>query len=60
MDAKLLRRDEFREAVFGRDVGACVVCGAPGQDAHHLVERRLFTGPGEAGGYFVDNGATLC
>lgn len=60
MDPMLLGRDAFRDAVFGRDGGSCVVCGRPGQDVHHLVERRLFTEPGEAGGYFLDNGATLC
>lgn len=60
MGADLLGRDAFRAAVLGRDGGLCVRCGAPGQDAHHLMERRLFTGPGEAGGYFLDNGVTLC
>src|SRR5690606_38566454 len=29
-------------------------------DAHHILERRLFTAPGEKGGYFIDNGATVC
>lgn len=52
----LLSRDEFREAVFARDNHRCVICGGPGQDAHHIVERRLF----DDGGYYVDNGATVC
>jgi hypothetical protein len=52
----LLSRDEFRQRVFERDLGRCIICGAPGQDAHHIVERRLF----DDGGYFLDNGATLC
>jgi hypothetical protein len=52
----LLTRDEFREGVFARDEHKCVVCGKPGQDAHHIIERRLFPD----GGYYLDNGATLC
>jgi len=53
---KLLTRDEFREGVFARDGRTCVTCGMPGQDAHHILERRLFPD----GGYYLDNGATLC
>lgn len=49
-------RDQFREAVFQRDGRQCVVCGSPGQDAHHLLERRLWSD----GGYHLDNGVTLC
>jgi len=52
----LLSRDSFREGVFTRDKHKCVICGAPGQDAHHIIERRLF----DDGGYYLDNGATLC
>lgn len=52
----LLTRDQFRELVFERDRNKCVICGEPGQDAHHIMERRLF--PDE--GYYLDNGATLC
>lgn len=52
----LLTRDEFREAVFQRDGHKCVICDASGQDAHHLLERRLWSD----GGYYLDNGATLC
>jgi len=52
---KLLNRDSFRESVFSRD-GKCVWCGNPYQDAHHLIERRLF----EDGGYYLDNGVSLC
>lgn len=53
---KLLSRDDFREGVFARDGHKCVICGAPGQDAHHILERRLF----HDGGYYLDNGSTLC
>lgn len=53
---KLLTRDEFRESVFKRDSFKCVVCSAPAQDAHHLIERRLW----DDGGYYIDNGVSLC
>lgn len=53
---RLLTRDEFREGVFARDGHRCVICGEPGQDSHHILERRLF----DDGGYYLSNGATLC
>lgn len=53
---KLLSRDDFREGVFLRDNHVCVICGAPGQDAHHILERRLFSDSG----YYLENGATVC
>lgn len=53
---ELLTRDKFREGVFDRDNHKCVWCGAPAQDAHHILERRLFTD----GGYYLENGASLC
>lgn len=52
----LLTRDVFRNSVFERDKWKCVICGKKGIDAHHIIERRLFPD----GGYYVDNGATLC
>lgn len=54
----LLSRDEFREAVFARDGHKCVICGANDVplDAHHIIERRLWSD----GGYYLDNGSTLC
>jgi len=57
----LLTRDEFRNKVFERDNHRCVICGATESDtvkldAHHIIERRLWLD----GGYYVDNGATLC
>ena len=52
----LLTRDKFREGVFERDNHKCVICGEPGQDAHHIIERRLYPN----GGYYLANGATLC
>ncbi len=57
---KLLTRTEFRDAVFARDHHSCVICRSAGQDAHHILERRLFSAPAERGGYFLNNGATLC
>ena len=67
MAPKLLTRTEFREGVFARDGHRCILCGKTASetpegkhDAHHLVERRLFTAPGEEGGYFLDNGVTVC
>jgi hypothetical protein len=56
MNTLLLTRDAFREKVFARDHGKCVVCGSPAQDAHHIMERRLFSD----GGYYIDNGASVC
>lgn len=53
---ELLTRDKFREGTFARDNHKCVWCGAPAQDAHHILERRLFTD----GGYYLNNGASLC
>jgi hypothetical protein len=52
----LLTRDEFRKGVFERDDHVCVICGSAAQDAHHIIERRLF----EDGGYYIQNGASLC
>ncbi len=52
----LLTRTEFRAGVFNRDNHRCVICSELGQDAHHIMERRLW----DDGGYYLDNGATLC
>lgn len=49
-------RDQFRESVFERDHHQCVLCKGEGVDAHHIIERRLWSD----GGYLIDNGATLC
>lgn len=54
--AKLLSRDDFREAVFIRANHKCIFCSAPAKDAHHIIERRLF----DDGGYYLDNGASVC
>jgi hypothetical protein len=52
----LLTRDQFREAVFKRDGYKCVVCKKDAVDAHHILERRLWSD----GGYYLENGASLC
>ena len=56
----LLSRDNFRNGVFERDRFRCIVCGLPAVDAQHIIERRLFKAEHEKGGYFLDNGASLC
>ena len=55
--SELLTRDEFREAVFKRDNYMCVICGAPAQDVHRIIEGRLW---GDSQGYFLENGASVC
>lgn len=54
--AQLLTREDFRNGVFARDNYKCVVCEAPAVDAHHIIERRLFTD----GGYYLANGVSVC
>lgn len=53
---ELLTRYKFRHSVYKRDNGKCVICGDMMEDAHHIMERRLF----DDGGYYIDNGASLC
>ena len=53
---QLMTRDTFRESVFTRDHHKCVICGSAAKDAHHIMERRLFSD----GGYYLDNGASVC
>lgn len=55
-------RDAFRKSVFARDRNTCIVpsCNKPAVDAHHIIERRLWTDDTEKGGYLIDNGASLC
>ncbi|GAH14488.1 unnamed protein product, partial [marine sediment metagenome] len=55
-------RESFRNSVFKRDNHICVVrfCNEKADDAHHLIERRLWKGEKEKGGYLVDNGVSLC
>lgn len=58
---KLLTRKQFREFCLERDNFKCVVCKDDCDNSpHHLISEKLFKQPHELGGYFVDNGATLC
>lgn len=58
----LLSRDVFRERVLSRANGICCVpgCKEKAVDAHHIMNRNLFAGDDENGGYFYENGAQLC
>jgi len=55
-----LTRKQFRNGVFERDGYKCVNCGASADDtpldAHHLIERRLWSDFG----FYIDNGVTVC
>lgn len=59
---KQQERDKFKELVFERDNGICVVpgCNKKAQDAHHIIERKLWISDKEKGGYLIDNGVSLC
>lgn len=41
--------------MFARDK-KCVMCELPAEDAHHILERRLW----DDGGYYLSNGVSLC
>jgi len=50
-------RENFRQQVFARDGHKCLFCDRTDNlDAHHIISRKEFAD----GGYFLDNGATLC
>lgn len=51
-------RKKFRETVFDRDDNQCVVpwCEQDADDAHHIVERSLWSD----GGYIPNNGVSVC
>lgn len=54
---RLLTRDEFRSFCLERDKHKCVICSNQNNlFVHHILERRLFSD----GGYYLDNGASLC
>lgn len=59
---RLLTRTQFRETTLARLGGRCCVpgCPAPAVDAHHILNRNLWHGIDETGGYLLDNGAPLC
>ena len=51
-------REDFRLAVFARDLNKCRVCSARdvALDAHHITDRNLMPN----GGYVLENGISLC
>lgn len=53
---RLLSREEFKTMVFDRDNHTCVFCDKPAVDAHHIIDRALFSD----GGYYLNNGASVC
>lgn len=55
-EPKLLTRETFKQKVFERQNGVCLFCEEPAVDAHHIIDRSLFTD----GGYYLDNGAAVC
>lgn len=54
--AKLLTREKFNKVVKSRDGNTCLFCDSTDVIVHHIIDRSLF----EDGGYYKDNGATLC
>lgn len=56
VEDELLGREAFRTAVLDRSRQRCVLCGRPALDAHHILERKLFSD----GGYYLANGAAVC
>jgi hypothetical protein len=58
MDTKhtLLSREKFQELVFKRDGGKCAFCKNDAQDAHHIIDRKLWPDSG----YYLNNGASVC
>ena len=61
-EERLRTRDEFRILTLSRANLRCTVptCSSVAQDAHHILNRNLFTEDFEEGGYFLTNGAPLC
>lgn len=57
-EPELLERRSFREKVFERDENTCIVpwCEASADDAHHIIERKLWSD----GGYYLSNGVSVC
>ena len=55
---KLLTREEFRKKVLARFNGkcCCVGCTVDAVDAHHIMDRKLWSDSG----YYLSNGAPLC
>ena len=61
MPEKLLTREQFRLQTLSRQPGCDMpFCSAEKVDAHHILNRNLWTEEHEKGGYFLSNGAGLC
>lgn len=58
MSSKKEIREQFKREVFAQTNGKCCVpgCGADAVDAHHIMDRSLYSD----GGYRIGNGAALC
>tara|TARA_B100000700_G_scaffold178953_1_gene197631 strand:- start:21334 stop:21732 length:399 start_codon:yes stop_codon:yes gene_type:complete len=56
MKETLLSREEFKQQVFDRDNHTCVFCDKPAVDAHHILDRKLWSD----GGYYLSNGSAVC
>lgn len=54
--SRLLSRELFKEFVFKRDKYTCIFCSKQAEDAHHIIDRKLFID----GGYYLNNGASVC
>lgn len=54
--SELLSRENFKKECFKRDKGLCVFCKEKAVDAHHIIDRKLFSD----GGYYLDNSASVC
>jgi hypothetical protein len=60
-ELSLLSRDEFKKSCLARDNNSCIICGSKKNiTVHHLIERKLFKEDFEFGGYFIDNGVSIC
>lgn len=55
---QLLSREEFKHWTFTQMSGRCCCpgCSTPAVDAHHIMDRKLWSD----GGYYLSNGAALC
>lgn len=61
MSGKILTREQFRQQVTNHYPTCCIPdCQETELDAHHILNRNLFTFENEEGGYFLANGAGLC
>ena len=56
MIEKLLTREEYKKAVFSRANNTCIFCNKAAVDAHHILDRKLWSD----GGYYLSNGASVC